>query len=65
MKENQKAYMLVNYTDPIRNRTSAVTLRGSVPEMKLYKDGKESVLKAKDGSVTVTIEPGNCAFVVW
>lgn len=61
----ERAYMLVNYTDPVRNRTSTVTLRGNITELKLYKDGKESVLKASDGIVAVTIEPGNCAFVVW
>jgi len=61
----EKAYMLVNYTDPARDRTSTVTLHGSATEMKLYKDGKESILKAEGGQVTITIEPGNCAFVVW
>ena len=61
----EKAYMLVNYTDPIRNCTNTVTLHGGITELKLYKDGKESILKANDGCVTVTIEPGNCAFVVW
>ena len=61
----EKAYMLVNYTDPARNRTSTVTLSGCPTELKLYKDGKESILKASGGGVTVTLEPGNCAFVVW
>ena len=61
----EKAYMLVNYTDPIRNCISTVTIRGDIAELKLYKDGKESILKANDGGVTITIEPGNCAFVVW
>jgi hypothetical protein len=61
----EKAYMLVNYTDPIRNCISTVTISGDITELKLYKDGKESILKANDGSVTITIEPGNCAFVIW
>lgn len=61
----KKAYMIVNYTDPIRHCTNTVTLGGSVAELKLYKDGKESVLKANNGSAAITIEPGNCAFVVW
>lgn len=61
----EKAYMIVNYTDPARNRTSTVTLHDCPAELKLYKDGKESILKASGGSVTVTLEPGNCAFVVW
>ena len=61
----EKAYMLVNYTDPTRNRTNTVTLSGITTELTLYKDGKRSALKAEDGSVTITLEPGNCAFVVW
>lgn len=61
----EKAYMLVNYTDPIRNCISTVTIRGGISELKLYKDGEESIVKANDGCVTVTIEPGNCAFVTW
>lgn len=61
----EKAYMLVNYTDPARNRTSTVTLSGCPTELKLYKDGKESVVNTSDGCVTIAIEPGNCAFVVW
>lgn len=63
---NEKAYMLVNYTDPIRKCTSTVTLEGNgVTELKLFKDGKELHLKAENGIFTVTLEPGNCAFVVW
>lgn len=61
----EKAYMLVNYTDPIRNRTSVVTLSGIASKLKRYKDGAEAILKANNGCVTITIEPGNCAFVVW
>lgn len=61
----EKAYMLVNYTDPIRKRDSTVTLHGCPAELTLYKDGKKSVLKTSGGSVTITIEHGNCAFVVW
>ncbi|MBO5078886.1 MAG: hypothetical protein J6B67_04295 [Oscillospiraceae bacterium] len=61
-----KAYMLVNYTDPIRQCTGKVTLEGGgVTQLRLYKDGREEVLTAEDGVFTVTLEPGNCAFVVW
>lgn len=64
--DSEKAYMLVNYTDPIRKCTSTVTLTGNgVTELKLYKDGKELLLKAEDGIFTVTLEPGSSAFVVW
>ncbi len=63
---NEKGYMLVNYTDPIRQCTGTVTLRaGDITRLKLYKDGKESVLTAQNGGFTVTLEPGNSAFVVW
>ncbi len=61
----RKAYMLVNYTDPVRKRTNTVTLHGCAAEVMLYKDGKRSVLKTNNGVATITIEPGNCAFVVW
>ena len=64
--ENEKGYMLVNYTDPIRKCTSTVTLNGNgITKLKLYKDGNESILTAENGMFTVTLEPGNCAFVVW
>lgn len=61
----EKAYLLVNYTDPVRGRANTVTLHCNGTELKLYKDGRESVLKANGGVATVTLEPGNCAFVVW
>lgn len=64
--KNEKGYMLVNYTDPIRQCTSTVTLNGNgVTQLKLYKDGNEAVLTAENGIFTVTLEPGNCAFIVW
>lgn len=63
--ENEKAYMLVNYTDPIRKCTSTVTLTGSVKQLRLYKDGAEHILTAENGCYTLTLEPGNGAFVVW
>lgn len=64
--KDRKAYMLVNYTDPIRKCTGTVTLVGNgVTELRLYKDGKESLLTAENGLFTVTLEPGGCAFVVW
>ncbi len=62
--ENEKGYMLVNYTDPIRKCTGTVTLNG-ISEVKLYKDGKETVLQADNGKITITLEYGNSAFVVW
>lgn len=64
--ENEKGYMLVNYTDPIRQCSSTVTLNcGSIEKLRLFKDGAETVLKPENGTVSVTLEPGNCAFVVW
>lgn len=63
---SQKAYMLVNYTDPIRKCTSKVTLHTDhdVPFW-VYQDGKQTQIKAENGELTVTLEPGNCAFIVW
>lgn len=64
--EKGKGYLLVNYTDPIRKCNSTVTLSAhGIPAIKLYKDGKETLLQAKDGKFTVTLEYGNSAFVVW
>jgi hypothetical protein len=64
--ENEKGYMLVNYTDPIRKCNSTVTLSADgIPAVKLYKDGKETVLQAENGEFTITLEYGNCAFIVW
>ena len=65
-RDSEKAYMLVNYTDPIRKCTNTVTLNtGDVAQLRVYKDGEERVVKAENGQVAVTLEPGNCAFVVW
>ena len=61
----EKAYMLVNYTDPVRNCVSTVTLRGSQKTLTLWKNGEKSQLQSENGVFTVTLEPGNCAFVVW
>lgn len=64
--KNEKGYMLVNYTDPIRKCTSTVTLNGNgITNLKLYQDGSESVLTAENGIFTVTLKHGNSAFVVW
>ena len=63
---SEKAYMLVNYTDPIRKATSQVKLQGNgVQQLRLYKDGKETMLQAENGRFTVTLEPGNAALVIW
>lgn len=63
---SEKAYMLVNYTDPVRKATSQVTLHGNgVQQLRLYKDGKETMLQAENGRFTVTLEPGNAALVIW
>lgn len=63
---SEKAYMLVNYTDPVRKATSQVTLQGNgVQQLRLYKDGKETMLQAENGRFAVTLEPGNAALVIW
>jgi len=66
IRGSEKAYMLVNYTDPIRKATSQVVLHGNgVQQLRLYKDGKESLLQAENGCFTVTLEPGNAALITW
>ena len=62
----EKAYMLVNYTDPIRKCSSTVTLNGNgITKLKRYQNGNESILTAENGMFTVTLDPGSCAFIVW
>lgn len=61
----EKAYMLVNYTDPVRNCVSKITLRGAQKPLTLWKNGEKSLLQRENGEFTVTVEPGNCAFVIW
>lgn len=64
--ENEKGYLLVNYTDPIRKCTSRITLAGNgVQQLKLYQDGQESCLQAENGTFHIVLEPGNAAFVTW
>ena len=57
--------MLVNYTDPVRNCTSTVILRGNKKALTVWKDGEKSLLQSENGVFSVTLEPGNCAFVIW
>lgn len=65
-RENEKAYMLVNYTDPTCGCTSRITLHGNgIKQLRLYKDGTQTLLRAENGKFTVTLEPGNCGLVVW
>ena len=59
---DKKAYLLVNYTDPIRQCTGKVTLKGS-DRFTVYQDGKETVIE--DGCCTLVLEPGNAALVCW
>lgn len=62
--EKEKGYMLVNYTDPIRKCTNTVTLHtGSVQNLRIYHNGKETM--PENDCVTVVLEPGDGAFVVW
>ena len=64
--EQEKGYLLVNYTDPIRKCTGTVTLKtNGISAIKLYKDGKETLLQPENGKITITLEYGNSAFVVW
>ena len=61
---SQKAYMLVNYTDPVRKCTGKVTLRSEgIARFTVWKDGKETVQEAD--CCTVVLEPGNAAVVSW
>lgn len=65
-KGNEKGYLLINYTDPIRSCSSTVTLHsGEIATTALYQDGKKTVLQAENGFFTVTLEPGGCAFITW
>ncbi len=65
-KDGNKAYMLVNYTDPIRNCTDTVTLYGNgITQLHLYQNGKETLLYAQNGRFAVTLKPGNAALVEW
>ncbi len=62
----RKAYMLVNYTDPIRHCTGTVTLHtGSVPQLTLWQDGKQTLVNTQNGRLTLTLAPGGAALVSW
>ena len=64
--EGETGCMLVNYTDPIRNCTNTVTLQtGSIQALRLYHDGKETLLQPENGEVTVVLKPGDGGFLVW
>ena len=64
--EKEKAYLLVNYTDPIRKCTDTVTLHtGNIPALRIYQDGRETTVKPENGQITVTLAQGNCALIVW
>lgn len=63
--EGQKAYLLVNYTDPARKCVDRVTLSGSVKELTLWQDGKNTTLHSDNGQFTLTLPTGGCALVAW
>lgn len=64
--ENEKGYLLVNYTDPIRKCRSNVTLNGNgVEKMILHHNGKMSCLTAEKGQFNIVLDPGDAAFVTW
>ena len=61
----QKGYMLVNYTDPIRKHTSKMTLQfADANSATIYLDNEVQTVALENGTCTITLTPGNAAFVV-
>lgn len=63
--DGQKAYLLVNYTDPVRKCVDTVTLSGKITDITVWQDGKQTVLHEQDGQFTLTLPTGGCALVAW
>ena len=61
----QKGYMLVNYTDPILKHTSRMTLQfADANSATIYLDNEVQTVALENGTCTITLTPGNAAFVV-
>lgn len=60
-----KGYMLVNFTDPIRNHTSVVSVHfDNAKTAKVYLNGEVNTVELNNGSLDITLEHGNAAFVI-
>lgn len=64
-KGEQKGFMLVNYTDPLREHTSKITLEfADATSATIYVDGQVQTVALENGTCTISLTPGNAAFVV-
>lgn len=64
-KNGQKGYMLVNYTDPIRRHDNVITVNFSGAEsVQLHHEGDKKVVVLNNDEMTITLKPGDAAFVI-
>ena len=64
-KDEQKGYMLVNYTDPIRRHDNVITVKFNGAEsVQIYHEGDKKEVVLNNEEMTITLKPGDAAFVI-
>lgn len=63
--ENNKGYMVVNYSEPSQNLTDSVSLtfEDQIQKVIIYHNGVKTVVNVKDNALTLNLAAGEGAFV--
>lgn len=65
VRDGQKGYMLVNYTDPIRKHQAHIKVSfRNAGKLRIYCEGQETEVALSDGTYTITLEAGGGAFLI-
>lgn len=64
-KDGNKAYMLVNYTDPAHGHLNKIDLEfNNAKGVVMYREGIEMVLTTTNNKLSVPLEPGEGVFII-
>ena len=65
-KEDNRGFMITNYTEPTDEITNTVTVKfeKDISKARVYRKGEPTEYDLKDGTLTLDLEPGEGAFVI-
>ena len=65
-KEDNRGFMITNYTEPTDEITNTVTVKfeKGISKARVYRKGEPTDYDLKDGTLTLDFEPGEGAFVI-
>lgn len=64
-KNNEYAYIAVNYVDPIKEKTDELTIRfNSAKTVTVYIKGEPKVMEVVDGKINILLEPGEGCMII-